>query len=75
MNFFHKFSSVAGAAPKPPKRPKLVCVWSVDPRTGKPKRVWRLADDRDGSCRRRPRGPHHLSGHLNPLRAEAGRAA
>ena len=60
VNFFSKFSSVGRAAPKPPrppKRPRLVAVWSVDPRTGKPKRAWRLADDRDGSCRRRPRGP------------------
>jgi len=60
MNFFSKFSSAPRAAPKPPKAPKgprLVAVWSVDPRTGKPRRCWRLATDADGSCRRRPGGP------------------
>lgn len=56
MNFFSKFSSVVGAAPKPPKRPRLVSVWVIDPRTGKPKRVWRLADS-EGSCIGRPGGP------------------
>ena len=74
MNFFSKFSSVGGAAPKPPKaprRPRLVAVWSVDPRTGKPKRVWRLADDRDGSCRRRPRGPLSMIGRGGAMRRAA----
>jgi hypothetical protein len=57
MNFFSKFSSVGATATRPPKRPRLVAVWTVDPRTGKPKRLWRLADDRDASCRGRPGGP------------------
>ena len=60
MNFFSKFSSAPRAAPRPPrvpKGPRLVAVWTVDPRTGKPKRSWRLASDADGSCRRRPGGP------------------
>jgi hypothetical protein len=57
MNFFSKYSNVPGAAAKPPRRPRLVAVWVIDSRTGKPKRVWRLALDREGSSRRRPGGP------------------
>lgn len=65
MNFFSKFSSVAGAVSKPPRRPRLVAVWVIDPRTGKPRRVWRAVADREGSCTRRPGGP------LHPLRRAA----
>ena len=67
MNFFSKFSNVVGAAAKPPKRPRLVAVWVIDPRTGKPRRVWRLADS-EGSCTRRPGGPLH---GREPLRRAA----
>lgn len=59
MNVFAKFSSVVGAAPRPPKRPRLVAVWVIDPRTGKPRRVWRIAADREDSCTARPGGPPH----------------
>jgi hypothetical protein len=67
MNFFSRFSSVAGAPAKPPRRPRLVCVWVIDPRTGKPRRVWRLADS-EGSCTRRPGGPLH---RIAPLKRAA----
>ena len=56
MNFFSKVSSVGVAAPRPPKRPRLVAVWVIDPRNGKPRRIWRTADP-EGSCTRRPGGP------------------
>jgi hypothetical protein len=71
MNFFSKFSSAPRAAAKPPKAPKgprLVAVWTVDPRTGKPRRSWRLASDADGSCRRRPGGPPHRGRRSERLR-------
>lgn len=68
MNFFAKFSSVDRAAPRPARRPRLVAVWVTDPRTGKPKRVWRVADAREGSCIGRPRGPLHS---LQPLKRAA----
>ena len=55
MNF--PFKTIGAIFTPRPRKGRLSSVWVRDPRTGRLIQTWREADDSNGSCTRRPKGP------------------